>query len=297
MLNNGVREIIPTEDDYWSVERADALCKSQFGRSYYFSAPVTGAEELALDATIRAFDAQQKRVWINYYRLADEIRDSANNRWFANRLKTGVWQQPQFNNFNGADCTVIHADGSWSDMNCSDRSVGRYACFTGKWTIIEEAGGWLDGFRYCDERGANALFAVPRNPTELNELLQQLDSNGGDRVWVNMNDRDLEAQWIVNKPRVSFWGVDEPSNQGNRDCALARADGSWLSAKCSVQEARFACRILADGVTQPQWRVTQATGVWSQGFAACQREFSDLGKAEFYSAVALVPRRHVITTP
>lgn len=289
--SDGIREIIPIADDLWSVERADELCKAQFGRSYYFSAPVTGAEEFALDSTIRTFDAQQKRVWINYYRLNDEITNSDNNRWFANRLKTGVWQKPTFYNRNGSDCVVIHADGSWSDMSCQDKSVGRFACFNGNWSILESSGSiWKEGAKNCDERAGGALFAVPRNPTELSELTKLFSINGGaisgDKVWVNMNDLDLEAQWIVNKPRISFWAEAQPSNRGNRDCAIAQSNGLWYAEKCSVKEAQFACRIIPAGQSTPIWKITKAKGIWSLGFAACQREYSDLGKSEFYSAIA-----------
>ncbi|WP_419811199.1 lectin-like protein [Bacterioplanoides sp.] len=287
VLQQGVQEIIPIDDDYWSVERGDELCKQQFGRAYYFSAPVTGAEEFALDATIRAFNAQQKRIWINYYRLNDAVRDSQNNRWFANRLKTGVWQKPEFDNLNGSDCVVIHRDGSWSDRPCDATDVGRFACFTGNWTVFESAGdAWNAGFKHCDDGAGSGLFAVPRNPTELQQLLAALDRVSGDSVWVNMNDRDLEAQWIVNKPRNAFWAINEPSNLGNLDCAQTSRSGRWNAAKCSTAEAHYACRIIPDGSQVVNWQITTAKGIWSQGFAACQREFSDLGNVQFYSAIA-----------
>lgn len=287
VLNQGVREIIPIDDDYWSVERADELCKQQFGRSYYFSAPVAGAEEFALDAAIRSFNAQQKRIWINYYRLNDAIRDSQNNRWFANRLKTGIWQKPEFDNMNGSDCVVIHSDGSWSDRSCNATDVGRFACFTGNWTVFESAGDvWADGFKHCDDGAGSGLFAVPRNPTELQQLLTQLSAVSGDSVWVNMNDRDLESQWIVNKPRNAFWDADEPKNLGNLDCAYTSASGRWNAAKCSTAEAHYACRVIPNGSQTVSWRITAAKGIWSQGFAACSREFSELGNTQFYSAIA-----------
>ncbi|MBE0482323.1 MAG: hypothetical protein IBX52_02375 [Bacterioplanes sp.] len=273
-LINGALQIVPQAgQDYWSAERGERLCKEQHGSSYYFAAPVTAVEELALDATIRNNSAQVKNTWINAY-YVNEVT-SNNNRWFVNRLALGVWQQPRFDNLNNADCALIHPDGSWTDAQC--RQPYRFACFNGEWQLSPQSGAWEQGFAACQDNNLG-LFAVPRTPTELNDLLAQM--TGSDPVWINLTDTALESQWIANRLRYAWWSENEPSNIGNRDCAQIGLDGQWRAARCSLEPAAFACRRVQGA--NIEWFITEASSIWSHGFAACAREFPG---SEFFAPV------------
>ncbi|MBS52199.1 MAG: hypothetical protein CMI03_05555 [Oceanospirillaceae bacterium] len=263
-LVNGSLQIVPqTGDDYWSYERGNRLCKDQFGRAYYFSAPVTAAEEQALDTAIRNSPAQVKNTWLNYYYVSNI--SSENNRWFADRLKLGLWQKPEFANYNNSDCALLDSNGRWSDVLCNREYD--YACFDGDWSIASSTSGqWQDGFAACENQ--NAMFAVPRTPDELAELLAQL---GGNTVWINLTDTGLESQWIANRLRYAWWADNEPVNTGNRDCARISTNGEWYAAKCLVEEAAFACRKLTG--SNVEWFITSTAGVWSRGFSVCAAEF------------------------
>lgn len=264
-LVDGSLQVAPqVGEDYWSYDRGNSLCKEQFGQQFYFSAPVTAAEELALDAAIRDASAQVKNTWLNYYYVADIT--SQNNRWFADRLKLGVWQKPVFDNYNNSDCALLDAAGNWTDVSCNSNYA--YACFNGSWSITGLSGKWESGFEACQEQNAS-LFAVPRTPDEMDELTALL---GGQSVWINLTDTSLESQWISNRLRYAWWAASEPSNVSNRDCARMAVNGDWYAAKCSVEVAPFACRVITG--SNVEWFVSSAVGIWSQGFSVCAAEFA-----------------------
>lgn len=273
-IQNGSLQIVPNVgEDYWSYDRGNEMCKTQFGRDYSFSAPVTAAEELALDSAIRNANVAVRNTWLNYYYVSKVT--SENDRWFANRLKLGVWQKPKFNNVKSADCALLHSDGSWTDAPCSKNDYG-YACFNGNWSVAaKKDDGWQGGFDAC-ETGVNGIFAAPRTPNEMTVIQSQI---GSDPVWINMTDTEVEAQWIVNRQRFSWWKTNEPKNNGNKDCAVATNSG-WYAEKCALIEKSFACRTRVG--TTINWNITTAKGLWSQGFAACKKEFP---ASEFYSPV------------
>ena len=264
-LVGGTLQITPqVGEDYWSYDRGNQLCKEQFGDNYYFSAPVTAAEDLALDAAIRKVKAQVKNTWINYYRNNRISADKGN--WFANRLELNSWQQTTFNNFNNADCSLLHPDGSLTDADCSLDYA--YACFDGSW-VLSGSGPWRAGFQVCADN-ENSMYAVPRTPDELQQLT---DLMGSQPLWINLTDTALESQWIANRLRFSWWADSEPSNTGNRDCAkLSAQSGQWYAARCSVEAARFACRTInaAGNIT---WQITAGQDIWSRGFSQCQLEY------------------------
>ena len=270
-LVNGTVQVVPQiGEDYWSYERGNRLCKDQFGSEYYFSAPVTAAEELALDAAIRNTAAQIKNTWLNYYYVSEIT--SQNNRWFADRLKLGIWQKPVFDNYNNADCALLGSDGSWTDADCNAQYA--YACFDGSWTVTGLSGDWQAGFAACDEQNAS-LFAVPRTPQEMDALLAAM---GGEAVWINLSDTGLESQWVANRLRHAWWAENEPANQSNKDCARIGADGSWYAAKCQTETVPFACRRVSG--SNIEWFITAASGTWSQGFAICALEYAG---SEFFA--------------
>ncbi|GGY55102.1 hypothetical protein GCM10011297_29990 [Bacterioplanes sanyensis] len=277
-LVNGQVQIVPqVGEDYWSYERGERLCKQQFGSEYFFAAPVTAAEESALDAAIRATSAQVKNTWLNLRYLAQV--NSSNNRWFNNRIDTTGWAQPEFANFNNADCSVLHMDGSITDSDCGSVDLSGsplgFACFDGDWQVLSNNGNdsWQQGFARCDDE-LSALFAVPRSPLELQQLQAQMTGP----VWVNMTDTALESQWIANRERHTWWQSGEPTNGSNRDCALLdHQSGEWRAQKCDIQQHAFACRTLDNGTIN--WQVSQSADIWSRGFAVCQREFPG---SEFY---------------
>ena len=272
-LLDGSLQVVPqVGEDYWSYERGDRMCKDQFGQQYYFSAPVTAAEELALDATIRSSNAHVKDTWLNYYYVSEIT--SNNNRWFANRLKLGIWQKPVFDNYNNSDCALVDASGSWTDVPCTE--THSYACFDGAWNITGQSGKWSDGFAACENSKPGRMFAVPRTPDEMNSLISLI--SGGNKVWVNLSDTGLESQWISNRLRYAWWGGNEPSNNGNRDCAQMNTAGEWYAAKCFTEVAPFACRKVNG--SNIEWYLTTAEGIWSQGFSACALEYPD---SEFIS--------------
>lgn len=266
-IENGVIRIVPTKKDYWSYERGNSMCKEQFGGSYYFSAPVTAAEELALDASIRSTNAQIKRVWLNTYGVSS--LSGVDNKWFVNRLHLGVWQKPEFRNYNNSDCAILHPDGSWTDVSCKAPPQDyAFACFNGEWSV-KGSGKWEEGFAVCDDSTA-AMFAVPRTPDEMAELQSKMSS---EPVWINLTDTAFESQWIANRLRFTWWANNEPSNVGNRDCArIAANSGEWYAGKCSIEAAPYACRTIEGGSIK--WDVTTSEGIWSDGFGACQREFA-----------------------
>lgn len=291
LVGNDVQLVPQVGEDYWSYERGNAMCKEQHGPSFYFSAPISAAEELALDTAIRRSSANVKNVWLNYYAVS-AIAGSflseydtgdiqrGDGLWFANRLKLGTWQKPNFDNKNNANCTLLHKDGSYTDFSCSnnDRLDGnkntyQFACYNGvEWSLVGE-GYWGDGFAACNQAN-NGMFAVPRTPDELEELVNLISADG--KVWVNLNDTAQEGQWIANRLQYSWWAKGEPRNDFNKDCAkINSSSGEWYAARCGLEIAPFACRTTTIGSSGNtiRWDITETVGDWAEGFSACAKEF------------------------
>ncbi|WP_420591531.1 lectin-like protein [Bacterioplanoides sp.] len=275
VLQNGSLQLVPKlGEDFWSYERGTQLCKQQHGSEFYFSAPVTAAEELALDAAIRLAEVQSRNTWINYYYVRSVA--SKNNRWFANRLPLGNWQKTDFDNLSGSDCAAVlktsDTKATWIDVRCSEENIS-YGCLNltdASWSVISSPGEWKDGFEVCANN--NSLFAAPRTPDELTALLdEQVD---GSRIWVNASDTAVESQWIVNRLRSAWWGANEPSNIGNKDCAVILPNDEWQARKCSTEEHAYACRFVDRANSNNiEWHISTTKGVWSRGFAVCAKEF------------------------
>src|SRR5690554_1197197 len=214
------------------------MCKEQFGGSYYFSAPVTAADELALDAAIRTTNAQVRRVWLNTYGVSS--LSGVDNKWFVNRLHLGVWQKPDFRNYNNSDCAILHPDGSWTDVSCKNNTADyAFACYDGEWSV-KGSGKWEEGFAACDDN-ASSLFAVPRTPDEMKSLLSKM---GAEPVWINLTDTASESQWIANRLRFTWWAANEPLNVGNRDCARVSRSEEHTSELQS--RPHLVCRLLLE---------------------------------------------------
>ena len=79
--------------------------------------------------------------------------------------------------------------------------------------------------------------------------------------------------------QVWSWAVNEPNNYTGNDadgenCAEHAANGRFNDQSCRVAH-RFACQHQANR----SWRITNASGLWQDGRAACQNEFGNDGYA------------------
>ncbi len=73
--------------------------------------------------------------------------------------------------------------------------------------------------------------------------------------------------------QIWSWDVDRPRRDDtSRNCAIQKIDGRFVDETCDVDIA-FSCQ-------HPQnrdWKITQLSGQWANGFLACENEFGQMG--------------------
>ena len=268
--------------DLWDPVKADNLCKSYFGPSYFFSVPVNAEEDEKLGAAITAMVAAKKRTWLYYYSNTDNISLSA-NYWLGNRTEYTNLLGTNLGNTGDlggvANCTLINRDtGLWQDAPCSEKHS--FACYdSGAWLITKTQDRWKSGFSSCEaEYGQQTLYAVPRDATENNAITSAALPAGGtgvaadyNKVWLNRSDLAYEEFFISNQTRQAWWGAGQPTNRGNADCALVDSAGNWIAESCNGSVAYHACYLGND-----QWQLTSDIpglkhSESALGFGLCKR--------------------------
>ena len=270
--------------DLWDPVKADNLCKVNFGPSYFFSVPVNAAEDEKLGAAITDMIAAKKRTWLYYYSNTENIALSA-NYWLGNRteytnlLATNLGNAGDLGDGGVADCTLINRDtGLWQDAPCSE--AHSFACYdSGAWLITAAQEGWKSGFSACEaEFGQQTLYAVPRDGGENIAIAAAALPSAGtglaadyNKVWLNRSDLAYEEFFISNQTRQAWWGVGQPTNRGNADCALVDSSGNWIAESCNGVLAYHACYLGND-----QWQLTSDIpglkhSESALGFGLCKR--------------------------
>jgi len=270
--------------DLWDPVKADNLCKVNFGPSYFFSVPVNAAEDEKLGAAITDMIAAKKRTWLYYYSNTENIALSA-NYWLGNRteytnlLATNLGNAGDLGDGGVADCTLINRDtGLWQDAPCSE--AHSFACYdSGAWLITAAQEGWKSGFSACEaEFGQQTLYAVPRDGGENIAIAAAALPSAGtglaadyNKVWLNRSDLAYEEFFISNQTRQAWWGVGQPTNRGNADCALVDSSGNWIAESCNGVLAYHACYL-----GNNQWQLTSdiadlKRSESSLGFGLCKR--------------------------
>ena len=269
--------------DLWDPIKADNLCKSYFGPSYFFSVPVNAEENEKLGLAITGMIASKKRTWLYYYSNTNNIALTA-NYWLGNRTEyTNLLNADLGNagNLGGgvADCTLINRDtGLWQDAPCSEQYA--FACYdSGAWLITAAQERWKSGFSTCEtEYGQQTLYAVPRDGSENNAIAAAALPSGAsglaedyNKVWLNRSDLAYEEFFISNQTRQAWWGAGQPANRGNADCTLVDSTGNWIAESCNGYVAYHACYL-----GNNQWQLTSditdlKPSESALGFGLCKR--------------------------
>jgi hypothetical protein len=270
--------------DLWDPVKADNLCKTHYGPSYFFSVPVNAEENEKLGAAITGIIAAKKRTWLYYYSNTQNIALSA-NYWLGNRteytnlLTTNLGNAGELGIGGVADCTLINRDtGLWQDAPCSE--AHSFACYdSGAWLITATQESWKSGFSSCEtEYGQQTLYAVPRDISENNAITVASLPSGGtnleadyNKVWLNRSDLAYEEFFISNQTRQAWWGTGQPTNRGNADCTLVDSAGNWIAESCNGYVAYHACYLGND-----QWQLTSditdlKRSESALGFGLCKR--------------------------
>lgn len=270
--------------DLWDPVKADNLCKSNFGPSYFFSVPVNAQEDEKLGAAITGMIAAKKRTWLYYYSNTENIALSA-NYWLGNRteytnlLTSNLGNAGDLGIGGVADCTLIdRATGLWQDAPCSEKHS--FACYdSGAWLITKTQESWKSGFSSCEtEYGLQTLYAVPRDVGENSAIAAAALPSGGtgiaadyNKVWLNRSDLAYEEFFISNQTRQAWWAAGQPTNRGNADCTLVDSSGNWIAESCNGAVAYHACYL-----GNNQWQLTSdipdlKRSESALGFGLCKR--------------------------
>jgi hypothetical protein len=124
-------------------------------------------------------------------------------------------------------------------LNCGDHANSRYALF-------------------YDSAAEDDFSSDKYVPTDMIQPLMRCGGSVFGFDWLTANDpRTKAAIWS--------WAENEPSNGVNEDCAVSTA-GRFNDVACGLNHA-YLC---SDG---QNWKVTTASGEWSQGQTICVAEF------------------------
>jgi hypothetical protein len=265
----------------WDPIKADSLCKNYFGPAYFFSVPVNDDENEKLGEAIADIIAAKKRTWVYYYSNTDNF-SLTENYWLGNRTEYTNWFSNNLGNTSGfgvADCTLMYRDtGLWQDVSCSEKHS--FACYdAGAWFITNEQSGWKSGFAVCDEQqGLQALYAVPRDSSENDDIRAASLPVGGtgasidyNKVWLNRTDLAFEEFFISNQTRQAWWAEGQPTNRNNSDCALINSSGKWIAESCNGYVAYHACYLGNNSSGIAQWQLTDKKSESALGFGYCKK--------------------------
>lgn len=267
--------------DAWDQSYGDSRCREFFGQSYSFSAPITPKEDTILKQVINRFDNADKKTWINYY--SNRLWAGLNGQqWFADRINLNVVDGVQLD--QGAtteDCGSITKKSGKLILKDEVCSVAKNAlCFEGSvWSKTTTPVQWNKASAECGiELGEQHVFAIPRDSLERSKVVALL--NEDESLWVNFSDLSVEGKWRANIPVRQWWANSEPTNRGNRDCAVMGGVGSgmtpgqWRSDYCDQVFHKFACKrgtawqvVGLDGLEL----ASSKGGIWAQGFSACRK--------------------------
>lgn len=117
--------------------------------------------------------------------------------------------------------------------------------------------------RYFEDRtNLSAMFSDPGEPITP-EIVREMVVCG-----VNLMSMDKLKPFDGRlRNSVWSWDVNEPNNWNNEDCAEMWGNGRWNDAACAGAR-RFSCKNADTG----EWRISQKSGAWSDGAAACSSE-------------------------
>jgi len=262
--------------DAWDQSYGDLRCKEFFGEGYNFTAPITPKEDTRLQLLVSRLANSNKDTWINYY--ANRLWTLNGQQWFSDRINTNIVDGTNIDQGRTTeDCGLISkASGklNLTDEVCSEQQ--RALCFNGTdWKRTVAPVQWNQASAQCGtEFDETHMFAIPRDGLE-RSLVNSLLSNDGDATWVNYSDLAVESKWRANLPVRQWWSINEPSNMGNRDCAVIdAATNTWHADYCDQVFYRYTCK------NGTQWKivgtdgsegVNSPAGTWAQGFSACRQ--------------------------
>lgn len=191
------------------------------------------------------------------------------------------FQQGEPNNSGtGEDCCEIKYNGRYNDFSCDDV---RYAlCYNWRddvYTFSAERVKlkWEDAWDACNY--PYTIFTEPKTPGEQRRILDQMQLQGYDRIWVNYSDQRKEGHFEEIPFFKQYFFSGQPDNGGSvprrnfgENCAdLAQNPSGQIGmsdTNCDTHYNRFQCW----DVTNQKFVVSEAKGYWAQGWDVCAAE-------------------------
>lgn len=152
-------------------------------------------------AWINFSDQDNEGAWISksYYQdfaqFDDDDIDSRDN------LDCGVYSTQTNSEGNWLTAKCFSADGDGVDRG--------FACTNGyEWKVTSyNSKLWKDGFQACLDFGPDYSFAAPSSADQNSRLGIVLNISGLSEAWLNLNDAEIEGEWVANGPEVNLGPV------------------------------------------------------------------------------------------
>ena len=182
------------------------------------------------------------------------------------------------------DCAAMESTGRYVDLDCnSGYHALCYDWMEDVYTITEEKMVQLNpgnAWHFCS---GSEIFTEPKTPGEQRRILDLMQEQGVERIWVNYSDQRKEGHFEEIPLFKQYFYPTQPYTQPNNgdlvpdwsfgeNCAHLEkySDGKiWMSdTDCETRYMRFQCWDVANH----KFVVSEAKGYWAQGWDVCAAE-------------------------
>ncbi|XP_072174350.1 macrophage mannose receptor 1-like [Diadema setosum] len=269
--------------DTMSYSSAKTSCGNINGVSGGKLASIHDSNENSFIRALANENGATGKVWIGL----NDLNDPMSFQWDdATPVDFSEWNHNEPNNYRGRaeDCVEMYSNSYWNDGLCDNNRAAvckrprenlpatqfpitptgcsgsetaySYYCYS----VSSSGNNWQGALTDCRSNGGDLVSVLDRY--EQTVLASLLGSEDGSKVWIGLNNRDNQGQYVWSDgSRVSYtnWDYLYPDDTKGR-CATSSSGllaGLWSNMDCS-SNLKYMCKRVRTGYTVPPPVTTQS---------------------------------------